>query len=125
MKKNEEKKLLLVDDDPGTNTAFKIGLESNGYKVDAFTDPKEALKNFKSNYYTLSLIDVRMPSMNGFELVQELNKLDNTLRVCFITSFKTYYESLVEEYPNIDHKCFIEKPISIDNLLDRIKSIVF
>ncbi|MGD1838670.1 MAG: response regulator [Nitrososphaeraceae archaeon] len=120
-----KKKILIVDDDPGTTTTFKLGLESNGFQVDAFTDPKETLKNFKSNHYDLSLIDIRMPSMNGFELFQELNKLDNSLRVCFITSFKTYYQSLVEEYPGMDQKCYIQKPISIKDLVNHIKSIKF
>jgi DNA-binding response OmpR family regulator len=65
-----KKKILIVDDDQGTTLPFKMGLENQGFTVETFNDPKLALQNFKSNYYDLSLIDVRMEGMNGFELVQ-------------------------------------------------------
>ena len=120
----EKKKILIVDDDQGTTLSFKLGLENSGYNVDTFNDPEIALNNFKPGIYDLSLIDLRMQGMNGFELVQELKKIDANLRVCFITSFKAYYEGLLEEYPNMDHKCFIQKPISIDELLKHIKKIL-
>ena len=116
-----KKRILIVDDDQGTTLPFKLGLENQGFIVETFNDPKLALLNFKNNYYDLSLIDVRMEGMNGFELVQELKKTDKNLKVCFITSFKAYYDSLIEEYPNMDHKCFIQKPISIDDLIKQIE----
>jgi DNA-binding NtrC family response regulator len=116
-----KKRILIVDDDQGTTLPFKLGLENQGFIVETFNDPKLALLNFKNNYYDLSLIDVRMEGMNGFELVQELKKIDKNLKVCFITSFKAYYDSLIEEYPNMDHKCFIQKPISIDDLIKQIE----
>ena len=119
-----EKRILIVDDDQGTTLPFKLGLENHGFQVETFNDPKLALLNFKSSYYDLSLIDVRMEGMNGFELVQELTKIDKNLNVCFITSFKTYYDSLIQEYPNMDHKCFIQKPISIDELIKHIEKVL-
>jgi DNA-binding NtrC family response regulator len=119
-----KKRILIVDDDQGTTLPFKMGLENHGFTVDTFNDPKLALLNFTSNYYDLSLIDVRMEGMNGFELVQELKKIDKNLKVCFITSFKAYYDSLVQEYPNMDHKCFIQKPISIEDLIKHIEKVL-
>lgn len=119
-----KKRILIVDDDQGTTLPFKLGLENHGFQVETFNDPKLALLNFKSSYYDLSLIDVRMEGMNGFELVQELTKIDKNLKVCFITSFKTYYDSLIQEYPNMDHKCFIQKPISIDDLIKHIEKVL-
>lgn len=70
----EKKKILIVDDDQGTTLSFKLGLENSGYSVDTFNDPEIALNNFKPGIYDLSLIDIRMQGMNGFELVQELKK---------------------------------------------------
>ena len=121
MEKKEKRRLLIVDDEPGTTLPFKLGLENYGFQVDTYNDPKLALHHFNSNFYDLALIDVRMEGMNGFELVQEMNKIDKNLKVCFITSFKAYYDSLIEEYPNMDHKCFIQKPISIEDLLKHIE----
>jgi DNA-binding NtrC family response regulator len=119
-----KKRILIVDDDQGTTLPFKMGLENQGFTVETFNDPQLALLKFRSNYFDLSLIDVRMEGMNGFELVQELKKIDNNLKVCFITSFKAYYDSLIQEYPNMDHKCFIQKPISIDDLIKHIEKVL-
>ena len=120
----KKKRILIVDDEPGTTLPFKLGLENYGFQVDTYNDPKLALHHFHGGYYDLALIDVRMEGMNGFELVQELKKIDKNLKVCFITSFKAYYDSLIQEYPNMDHKCFIQKPISIDDLIKHIEKVL-
>lgn len=124
MEKQNKRRLLIVDDEPGTTLPFKLGLENYGFQVDTYNDPKLALHHFNSGSYDLALIDVRMEGMNGFELVQELKKIDKNLKVCFITSFKAYYDSLIQEYPNMDHKCFIQKPISIDDLIKHIEKVL-
>jgi DNA-binding response OmpR family regulator len=62
------KKILLVDDEADVISLFKMVLEMNGFEVDAYNDPLEALSNFKPNSYGLALLDVRMAPLNGFEL---------------------------------------------------------
>ena len=117
-------KILLVDDDPDIVLTFKTGLESNGFEVDSYNDPLLALKNFKANFYDLLLIDIRMPDMTGFEFYQEINKIDNKAKVCFITAFEIYYRALLEEFADLERKCFIQKPISIDELVKHIQKIL-
>jgi DNA-binding response OmpR family regulator len=114
-------KILIVDDDPEIVLTFKTGLENNSFEVDSYNDPLLALKNFKANFYDLLLIDIRMPDMTGFELYQEINKIDNKTKVCFITAFEVYYRALLEEFADLERKCFIQKPISIDELVKRIQ----
>lgn len=66
-------KILVVDDDPDITSLCKATLGGQaGFKVDTYNDPREALSNFKSHYYNISLIDVRMPGMDGFDLYKEL-----------------------------------------------------
>ena len=115
-------KILIVDDDPDIILTFKNGLESNGFLVDIYNDPVTALSNFKSEFYDLLLVDVRMPKMNGFELYQEIEKVDRKAKVCFITAFEVYYQALKEIFPTLDVGCFIRKPIEIDDLVRRINS---
>lgn len=115
-------KILIVDDDPDIILTFKNGLESHGFEVDSYNDPLLALKNFKPNFYDLLLIDIRMPAMTGFEFYQKINKIDKKANVCFITAFEFYYKTLLEEFPDLDRKCFIQKPITIDSLVKRIKT---
>jgi DNA-binding response OmpR family regulator len=119
---NDKKRILLVDDERDITIAFRMGLESNGFIVDTFNDPQEALSNFKAGLYNLLLIDIKMPKMNGFELYQEIEKIDNRVKVCFITAFEVYFKSLRELFPTTNVDCFIKKPITTDELVERIKT---
>jgi DNA-binding response OmpR family regulator len=114
--------ILIVDDEIDIILAFKKGLESNGFLVDIYNDPVAALLNFKSDFYDLLLVDVRMPKMNGFELYQEIEKIDKKTKVCFITAFEVYYHALREIFPTLEAGCFIRKPIEIDDLVKRINA---
>jgi DNA-binding response OmpR family regulator len=119
---NDKKKILLVDDERDITIAFRVSLESNGFIVDTFNDPEEALSNLKAELYDLLLIDTKMPKMNGFELYQEIAKVDNRAKVCFITAFEVYYKSLRELFPSTNVDCFIKKPITTDELVQRIRT---
>ncbi len=122
MNSGKKKRILLVDDEHDITFGFRIGLEDNGFVVDTFNDPQEALSNFKAGLYDLLLIDVKMPKMNGFELYREIEKIDDTPKVCFITAFEVYYKSLRELFPTVKVDCYIKKPITTDELVRRIKS---
>lgn len=78
-------KLMAVDDDFDITFTLKMSLEPRGYSVDVYNDPTKALVNFRPDYYDLLLLDVRMPKMNGFELCQQINKIDRKAKVCFFT----------------------------------------
>ncbi|MFL6395308.1 MAG: response regulator [Nitrososphaeraceae archaeon] len=67
-------RILLVDDDVDITTSLKIGLEDNGFVVDAFNDPLLALSNFKPGIYDLLLFDIRMPQLSGFDLYDKIKK---------------------------------------------------
>jgi PleD family two-component response regulator len=67
-------KLTAVDDESDITFTLKVVLEQSGFLLDVFNDPTTALANFKSDYYDLMLLDVKMPQMNGFELYQEIKK---------------------------------------------------
>jgi DNA-binding response OmpR family regulator len=116
-----DKRIFLVDDESDQTLSFKIGLENSGFKVDAFNDPIEALYNFKTGTYDLLLLDVRMPKMNGFQLYEELEKIDDKAKVCFITAFEVYYRSLREVFPDIKIDCFIKKPIDTEELVKKVR----
>ena len=67
-----KKKILIVDDEPDVTFTLKKGLEDEGFQIDAFNDPLEALSYFKAGQYDMLLLDVKMPKLNGFELYKEL-----------------------------------------------------
>jgi|SRR6187200_176677 len=97
-------RMMIVDDDEDITTTFKIGLEMHGFRVYIFNDPIKALLCFKKDLYDLIILDVKMPKLNGFELGRELLKIDNGAKICFITIFKIYYESLDDSYPTSNYR---------------------
>lgn len=118
--KNEHKhRILVVDDSVDINLFFKMTLEQEGFSVDTFSNPLKVIEAFKPDYYDLVLVDIKMPHMNGFELYNLLKGIDKSIKVCFITGFEPYYQSLVEQF-NLDVNCFIRKPIKKDELIKHI-----
>ena len=97
----------------------------NGYEVDSYTDPKTALDHFKSNFYGLLLLDIRIPIMNGFELYRKMRDIDDKVSVCFITAFEDYREEFKESFPMLDEfKYFIRKPKAIEDLVNHVGAIL-
>jgi two-component system, OmpR family, response regulator ChvI len=119
------KKILIVDDETDINLALKVTLEEEGFKVDTFDDTLVALDNFKERFYDLLILDIKMPKMNGFELYKELRKIDDKVKVCFLTAFEVNYTNLKSKYNNLpDPNCVISKPISMDDLVKRVNQII-
>jgi two-component system, OmpR family, response regulator ChvI len=115
--------ILLVDNEPDNTCVLSMGLEDAGFKVDAFNDPILALSNFKPNFYALSILDINMPKMNGYELYKEIRKIDDKVKICILTASEIYNESLRAPPPQLldDVKCFIPKPIAIDEFVKKVK----
>lgn len=118
-----KKRILIVDDDPDILTTYKKGLEESGlFEVDTFTDPEETLSNFKKGLYDFLIIDIRLPKMDGFELCDKMKAIDNKVKICFITAYEINYRALRQVFPEPKLECFIQKPIEIGKLVERIKS---
>ena len=121
----KNKRILLVDDEHDVNLTISLILEENGFKVDSFTDAFQALKNFTAGLYDLVLLDVKLPAMDGFSLCEEMKKLDDKVRICFLTAAdRTYYEILRKHHPSIKENYVIHKPVDNDSLLSLIKSVL-
>jgi two-component system, OmpR family, response regulator ChvI len=115
-----KRRILVVDDEPDITSIFKISLEYNGFEVDAYNDPILALSNFKAAFYGLMLLDIKMPGMTGFELYKEIMKIDNKVKVCFVTAYDLSYDEFRQQLPTLNAKCFLRKPILIPDLVKRI-----
>jgi two-component system, OmpR family, response regulator ChvI len=119
------KKILIVDDEADITFTLKEGIEKSGsFSVDIFNDPQLALSNYKSGYYDLLIVDIRMPSMTGFELYRKIREIDSKVTVCFITAYETYYEKFRQEFfPLEEIKGFIRKPIQVEDLERFVKAV--
>jgi DNA-binding response OmpR family regulator len=115
---------LLVDDEPDITWCFNIVLEDSGFIVDSFNDPLKALSSFKRGLYNMALIDIKMPKMNGFELFREIRKIDNNVKVSFMSAFDIPMEDLKAVAPSLNEKTppILKKPVLVDDLVSSVKS---
>jgi PleD family two-component response regulator len=122
----KNKRVMLVEDEDDIVMLFEMILGSDAeLKIDSFTEPFAALNNFISGLYDLIMIDVTMPKMNGFELYYKIRKLDDKVKVCFLTAGEMYDEEIRKEtFPELDTNCFIRKPIANQDLIQRVKDIL-
>ena len=112
-------RIMIVDDEENIMMVLKRGIEKHGFRVSAFTDPLLALSNFEKDLYDLVLLDIKMPKMEGFELYQNIHKIDKEVKVCFMTAFEVYYDALKELFPDsYSSLCFIRKPFAIEEFAE-------
>ena len=126
MAKEKKRKILVVDDEPDNASIFSMGLEDGGFEVDAFTDPLLALSKFKSvKKYDLLILDIKMPDMNGFELYEEIRKIDDKVKTCFLTAFgEGYTEEFGRRFSSSINVSFIRKPIRVDDLVKKVNEMM-
>ena len=84
-----------------------------------YNDPLEALSRFRPNFY--DLVDINMPKIDGIELSRQILELDANVKICFITAGEANIEVLRELYPTRNIGCYIKKPVTIDQLVRRVK----
>lgn len=116
-------RILLVDNELDNTSLFRMVLEDNGFDVDVFNDSTLVLANFKPEYYELIILDIRMPKIDGLELCLKIRKIDDKVKICFLTASEIYDEKLKALLQELDQdvKCFISKPIELDDFVNRIK----
>ena len=124
--RNKKKRVLIVDDEPDVTLVLKQVLDENGFEADSYDEPRLALNNFKANMYDLLLLDIKMPDINGLDLYQEMRKIDDKVKVCFLTASEMFYEKFRKEEPycKLDKELFIAKPIENEELLDHLNKVI-
>ena len=119
------RKILIVDDEYDITFVFKIILEEKGFAVDIYNDPIIALSMYKPYYYDLVMIDLKLPGITGFELYNQLRKIDNTIKVCFLTSSEQFHKQYrSNEFQDFDPDLFIQKPVENAVLINKITKII-
>lgn len=113
------KPIMIVDDEADITQIMKMVFQRKGISAHSFDDAEEALSQFKPGLYGLLLLDIGMPRMNGFELYREIRKLDQHVKVCFLSAYEAY-EGL-RGFKEIDIKCVLKKPIRMADLVEHVR----
>ena len=113
--------IALVDDDRNILTSVSIALEAEGYKVETYTDGASALDGLLARPPHLGIFDIKMPRMDGMELLRRLRQKSD-IPVIFLTSKDEEIDELFGLKMGADD--FITKPFSQRLLVERVKAIL-
>ncbi|KQY25815.1 response regulator transcription factor [Rhizobium sp. Root482] len=113
--------IALVDDDRNILTSVSIALEAEGYKVETYTDGASALDGLLARPPQLGIFDIKMPRMDGMELLRRLRQKSD-IPVIFLTSKDEEIDELFGLKMGADD--FITKPFSQRLLVERVKAIL-
>ena len=113
--------IALVDDDRNILTSVSIALEGEGYRVQTYTDGSMALDGLKTNPPDLAIFDIKMPRMDGMELLRRLRQKSD-VPVIFLTSKDEEIDELFGLKMGADD--FIRKPFSQRLLVERVMAFL-
>ncbi len=113
--------IALVDDDRNILTSVSIALESEGFKVRTYNDGAEALRGITASPVDLAVLDIKMPRMDGMELLGHLRKNSN-LPIIFLTSKDDEIDEVLGLRMGADD--YITKPFSQRLLIERIRALL-
>ena len=118
--------IALVDDDTNILTSVSLGLESEGFKVDTYLNGEEALVGLEKTKYDLGLFDIKMPRMNGNELLMRIRSSKNlelkNMPVIFLTSKDQEQDEIIGL--KMGASDYIKKPFSQKLLNERIRTVL-
>ncbi|MBY5456380.1 response regulator transcription factor [Rhizobium leguminosarum] len=113
--------IALVDDDRNILTSVSIALEAEGYKVETYTDGASALDGLLARPPQLAIFDIKMPRMDGMELLRRLRQKSD-IPVIFLTSKDEEIDELFGLKMGADD--FITKPFSQRLLVERVRAVL-
>ena len=117
--KRKKAKILVVEDNPATRELLRELLSQEGYMVKIARDGKEALLKARKESFNLILTDVKMPHMNGIQLLKELQKIIPHTKVVIVTA--TADLQIAVKAMKLGAYDYITKPFCLDSILQKVK----
>lgn len=115
-------KIVLVDDDRNITTSVSMALEAEGFTVKTFNDGEAGLEGIQEEKPNLAVLDVKMPRMDGLELLENIRKEDLALPIIFLTSKDDEIDQVLGLRMGADD--YITKPFSQRLLIERIRTLL-
>ena len=115
---NSSSKILIVDDDENIRKVLMAILEDKGYDVEAVGTAREAIKKTDKKFYNLALIDIRLPDMEGIDLLTKIRDTTPRIRKIIITGYPTLQNAV--DAVNRGADAYITKPFDVERVLSTI-----
>jgi len=112
-------RILIIDDDENIRKVLTTILEDEGYDVESVDTAKKAIERTRRKFYNLALIDIRLPDMEGIELLTKMKNTTPKIRKLIITGYPTLQNAV--EAVNRGADAYIMKPFEMEKVLEEIK----
>lgn len=114
-----QQKILVIDDDPTIRNTVEAALKLEGYIIETAETGKEAIEKSKENFYNLALIDIRLPDLEGTQLLKKLKERTPKTRKIIITGYPTMPNAVEAVNKNAD--AYLIKPVEMEKILETVK----
>jgi DNA-binding NtrC family response regulator len=111
-------RILIVDDDENIRKVLMAILEDKGYQMEAVGSAKEAIKRTDKKFYNLALIDIRLPDMEGIDLLMKIRETTPRMRKIIITGYPTLQNAV--DAVNKGADAYVTKPFDVERVLNTI-----
>ena len=118
----EKSRILVVDDEEALRTVLSSELSSGGYDVTTASDGDEAIASVKNKKFDLVLLDIKMPKVDGFEVLKFIKKNFPAIRVIMLTGFADLKNAIESKKHGAED--FVSKPYDLVDLLTTIERVL-
>lgn len=115
----EAARILVIDDDENIRKVLETILEDEGYIVETAETAKKGIEESEKTFYNLALIDVRLPDMEGIELLSKLRNTTPKMRKIIVTGYPTLQNAVAAVNKGAD--AYVMKPFEVDKILQTIR----
>ena len=116
----KKKSILVVEDDKAILKGLKGILQSEGYSVDTSETGQEALQKFKMKFFNLALLDIKLPDIEGTELLKIMHKNQPEMMKIMVTGYPSLENAVIALNRGAD--AYVIKPVNPEKLLDLIEN---
>jgi DNA-binding NtrC family response regulator len=116
---DKKTRIIVVDDDESIRKTMKAILEDEGYIVDLAESGKEAIQKTNDQTYNLALLDIRLPDMEGIELLKSMKESIPRTRKIMVTGYPSMQNAIGALNKNAD--AYLVKPVDVEKLLETVK----
>jgi DNA-binding response OmpR family regulator len=115
-------KILVLDDDSDTGEVLRYLLSKEGFRVEVTTSPTAGLEMLQTRQYHILLLDLKMPEMDGIDVLKKLREKDTDIAVIVVTGYPSVDSAVASLKSGVSD--YVEKPVDREKLLAAVNKIV-
>ena len=116
-------RIIVIEDDPDINKLITYNLKKEGFVVEQVFDGDEAVTRLKNEYFSIVILDIMLPGINGFDICKEIKESDNSAKsfIIVISARSSNQDKLYAHILGAD--CYLSKPFRVGTLIEIVKEI--